>query len=444
MNGLLTKFRIALPVVFLFSLTSCMNPVVSIVSSFINTSNMKTDPESASRPRRQAPATGDGTAEDPYQIESLANLNWIAAYDTHTGHPDQITRFAAHYIQTADIDASVTANYYENVGFFPIGRAGWQNTPVRPFTGSYNGQGYTIDKLTITQTGFIRSGLFAFTDGASIKNVTLTNLNIVGDQYIGALIGFSKSTLVSNCFVSGTIRGNNDVGGLVGRIEDNSFVTACQSLVIVIGDHYVGGLAGHQFSSLVTLCNSRGSVIGSSFVSGLIGRSIESTISKSRTSAKVTGDNWVGGIAGFQFMSAVIDCYSVGRITGRDIFVGGLIGRSTNSTTLNSFSAGSVGGTAFDIGGLTGKDDFGEISRCYWDIETCGLDYSAGGEGRTTEDMTFPYAADIYVDWDFTEIWRADSDYLMNNGYPYLICNPPQQAVSWINGLVSHNPDSID
>jgi len=430
MNHCLTGLRIVIMLVLLCFLTSCLllNP----------------DHAAYIYPRYIAPATGDGTADNPYHIESLENLNWIASTGLYSNDPDQSTRFASHYIQTADIDASLTASYSENIGFFPIGRGEWENTPVRPFTGSYDGQGYTIDKLHVTRTVFIRTGFFACTDGATIKNVTLTNVNVRGDKYTGGLIGFSRNTLVSNCFVTGTVRGNTDVGGLIGRIDENSVITSCQSSVKVAGDHYAGGLAGHQFDSVVTLSHTMGSVTGSTYISGLIGRSIDSTISKSWSSSTVTGDTWVGGIAGYQFMSVVTDCYSIGRVTGRDTFVGGLIGRSANSAILNSFSTGYVSGTQLDIGGLTGKHEYGEVSNCYWNIETSGLNYSAVGEGRTTEDMTFPYAANTYMEWDFTEIWRTDPDHLMNDGYPYLVYNPPPQALSGKNMTISHKPVSED
>jgi len=47
-----------------------------------------------------APAFGEGTGGDPYQIETLQNLYWIASNNAN---------WNKHYIQTANIDASETA-----------------------------------------------------------------------------------------------------------------------------------------------------------------------------------------------------------------------------------------------------------------------------------------------------------------------------------------------
>jgi len=75
------------------------------------------------------------------------------------------------------------------------------------------------------------------------------------------------------------------------------------------------------------------------------------------------------------------------------------------------------------------KASAGEVLYSYWDIETTGQQQSEGGEGRSTEDMTYPYAANTYVGWDFEDIWAADEDYTVNNGYPYLReMTPPVSA----------------
>jgi hypothetical protein len=53
-----------------------------------------------------APA-GSGTAGNPYQIATLENLYWIAAPDGTPGvTPNRVARWAAHSIQTADIDGT--------------------------------------------------------------------------------------------------------------------------------------------------------------------------------------------------------------------------------------------------------------------------------------------------------------------------------------------------
>jgi hypothetical protein len=64
------------------------------------------------------------------------------------------------------------------------------------------------------------------------------------------------------------------------------------------------------------------------------------------------------------------------------------------------------------------------------DIRT---NYKLWGEGRSTQQMTYPYDADTYVDWDFANIWAIDSDHSINDGYPYL----RQMPVSTHDNIIS-------
>ena len=74
------------------------------------------------------------------------------------------------------------------------------------------------------------------------------------------------------------------------------------------------------------------------------------------------------------------------------------------------------------VGGLCGyNSDTGTITNCYWDIGTSGQATSAGGEGRTTDEMTYPHAENTYVGWNFSNIWKEDNAYYWNNGYPVLL-----------------------
>ncbi|SVC66287.1 uncharacterized protein METZ01_LOCUS319141, partial [marine metagenome] len=91
------------------------------------------------------PSSGDGSSDDPYQIDTLNNLYWITQ---NSGE------WSAHYIQTSDIDASSSSNWDSNAGFTPIG-----NSSTR-FTGSYDGDGHIIDSLFINRSTNSRIGLF--------------------------------------------------------------------------------------------------------------------------------------------------------------------------------------------------------------------------------------------------------------------------------------------
>ncbi|MHC4125938.1 MAG: fibronectin type III domain-containing protein, partial [Planctomycetota bacterium] len=105
--------------------------------------------------------------------------------------------------------------------------------------------------------------------------------------------------------------------------------------------------------------------------------------------------------------------------------LGGLAG--TNSGTIsNCFSTGQVTGGSLWFGGLVGGNGGGTISDCFWDVNTSDLDTSAGGIGKTTEQM---HTKSTFTDagWDFlgesengiADIWRLCSEGL---DYPKLTC----------------------
>jgi hypothetical protein len=119
-------------------------------------------------------------------------------------------------------------------------------------------------------------------------------------------------------------------------------------------------------------------------------------VSNSYSAANVTGEYDVGGLAGGNygvvgipglaaegFMGSLINSYSTGNVTGNEE-VGGLVGIN-EGTVSNSYSTGSVTGNE-DVGGLVGRDG-GTVHNSFWDVETSGQATSAGGTGRTTDQM---------------------------------------------------------
>ena len=101
--------------------------------------------------------------------------------------------------------------------------------------------------------------------------------------------------------------------------------------------------------------------------------------------------------------------------------VGGLIGKNHEyEEVINTFSNGEVIIDGAEGGGLVGRStDTDSTINSYWDINTSDYDHSAGGEGRTTEQMQAGTANDqidgenIYEDWD-DGIWDFGTD----NEYP--------------------------
>lgn len=231
--------------------------------------------------KKPYPGTGTGTQEDPYQVSTLACLSWIAQNSDQWGK---------YYLQTANIDATSTQYWDDadqngdgdlyndtndgvstgnNEGFSPIGN----NTTK--FTGTYNGNGYVIDKLYIKRNSSSFNGLFGYANAANISYLGVTNVNITGYMENGGLVGSSRgSTVINNCFSTGSIKGYERYnGGLVGE-NMTSTLSNCYSTCSVTAytsNDYVGGLIGSNMTSTINNCFSTGAVTGTSDYGGLIG-----------------------------------------------------------------------------------------------------------------------------------------------------------------------------
>ena len=333
-----------------------------------------------------APAEGTGTVDNPFQIATLENLYWIAASNDVVSNPAQATRWQSHYLQTANIDASATVNWFEGQGWSVIGNH-WDASST--FRGSYNGQGFYIHGLYINRPGTTAVGLFGYTNSMFVQNVGIINANITGHNLVGALVGRNDYTSsIINCYSTGIVNGNDNIGGLAGWNRHSS------------------------------------------------------SIQNSYSTASVSGASIIGGLVGYNTHSAIIEnCYSRGSVTGNSS-VGGLVGsnRWGTSTILNSYSTGFVTGNTL-TGGFAGQDDGSSVgiqNSCYWDISTSGYSTSAGQEqGRITAEMAYPYDPETYSAWDFLSVWREDETFF-NAGYPFF----QWQSVSGlgtIEGTVSLN-----
>jgi len=110
---------------------------------------------------------------------------------TAAGLQNMKLNLAEDYVLGCNINCSTIGN------FEPVG--GWNGQD--PFTGTFDGKEYTIRNLTVNRAADDYIGLFGETDGATIKNVTLKDFVLTGDDNIGALIGYCEDTIVSNITV---------------------------------------------------------------------------------------------------------------------------------------------------------------------------------------------------------------------------------------------------
>ncbi len=360
-------------------------------------------------------AGGDGTVENPYKVANSRQLNNVRKY------------LNASFEQIADIDleAFLSENgegYNDGKCWEPIG------SEILPFTGSFDGKGFVISNLEINLPNLTHVGLFGENKG-TIRNASLSNVNVTGRWYVGALIGNNSGGSITDCNMSGIVNGTAGVtGGLIGFSPDGGSISGCFSTgsVYAPNSHYVGGLIGGLYYGSLTESYSTCSVIGGDYyVGGLLGSNYESFVSKCFATGSVTGVNAVGGLSGDSMFGGIfINCYATGAVYGSDM-VGGLVGdnygtyEGSYSQIINSYSKGHVTGTT-KTGGLVGRNENGAtVTNSYWDTDASGQAASAGGSGFPTYNMIMESnGVQIYVDWDFTNTWAIKTD---PTSYPYLL-----------------------
>lgn len=262
-------------------------------------------------------------------------------------------------------------------------------------------------------------GLVGWNEDNVISNCYATG-SVTGSYVTaGGLVGFNYNYgSISNCYATGIVSsGGYNAGGLVGNNFVHSSISNCYATGGVTGSNgNVGGLVGFNYDrSIITDCYATGSVSGGATAGGLVGYNyIHSSISNCYATGSVCTDSYnAGGLVGFNdYYSSISNSYATGSVTGGYYHAGGLVGFNYRYSSIsNSYSTGSVSGPAY-YGGLVGYSYYGITLGSYWDKETSGVSWSAGGTGKTTTQMK---KQTTFVGWDFTNIWKIIEDVT----YPY-------------------------
>jgi hypothetical protein len=387
-----------------------------------------------------------------YQVSTFAHLLWIA---------QNSESWDKEFLQTADIDATESAQLDGGAGWSPIGTGVWGGddyAEVNAFTGVYDGGDFVISNLYINRTSTERQGLFGVVhEPAVIRNVQVLDADITAGHSVGVLVG-DNGGAVLNCHASGTMEGTSDVtGGLVGGNAGS--ITGSSSAVVVIGGSITGGLVGSNWAGTwgegvildsyatgtVTAANNNeigglvgindgsisqsyatGAVSGYSYIGGLVGKNAGS-ISQSYSTGEAVSSfiySYVGGLVGNNDGGSISQSYATGAVSGSR-YLGGLVGYQNSGSISQSYATGAVGGSQYR-GGLVGLYNDGSITASFWDIETTGQATSAcSATGLTTAQMK-DVRSYLEAGWDFQgesvngtdDVWGWSAS--ENDGYPFL------------------------
>ena len=257
--------------------------------------------------------SGSGNSEDdPYQIKTRADLEWMAA-QIETGTNTFEGKFFK-LMNEIDLSSSPWTT--------PIGS---NESTNKYFAGVFDGNGYRITGLTIPATGANPyRGLFGVVgkngysgDAIMIKNLAIEiaesgiHLNPAGNsnvnQIIGGVAGLAQSCEITNCYVTGG--GISYTGDLTGQ------------------EVYMGGIAGFGYSLTIKNCYA---TVDITFNGG--------TMTYQGNKGRVT----IGGITG---MGKVSNSFYTGQLKSH-----------ATSCTDNDFT--------FNVGGIAGTGYYLETANC--------------------------------------------------------------------------------
>ena len=182
-------------------------------------------------------------------LAAIVNGTATASVSTYaaTGEPATIQdTFAGKTIKlTSDID----------LGNLPWNTIGRNEDPGEsaPFSGTFDGQGHTVYNLYIynESTTVDSVGFIGCAKNATIKGLTIENVDIYADYFVGAIVGKLTTGTIYDCHVRGDISietGRNYAAGIVGdgyyKMEKCSVIA--DGMGSIKSNAVAGGLCGRS------------------------------------------------------------------------------------------------------------------------------------------------------------------------------------------------------
>ncbi len=311
-------------------------------------------------------SAGRGVADDPYQINSPAELAYLS---------EQVARkneYAnTYFIQTANFDLN-------SIDWLPIGGrhsvvlSGESSlkTTVTVFKGHYNGNGFFLCHLN-TATDRNETGLFGSVANGSLVNISVYQSDVQGTKNVGGIVGKAVSEVITSCYYHGKLTCASQLGGGIAGSITATQINSCGNLANIrcsaavelysIGrtlGAWIGGITGSATNSNISDCFNTGTVEGFAIAMAGIAGDISSRVSIERCfnigSISSSCEAFVGGIVGSgrastrgisdEVENSITDCYNLGKISAQNAHgVGGIAGYLLQYNRLeNCYHAGQL------------------------------------------------------------------------------------------------------
>lgn len=386
-----------------------------------------------------------------YDVEDLQNIQ------------EDLT---ANYILMSDIDLS-------GINWTPITQK-WY-----PFTGTFEGNGFTIRNLTVNGEKYDQGALFYQNEG-TIQNLRITgqinltqasgvpceaasivlfnkgtiynctsavSFNVGGKMPVrtGGLASYNYNT-IDYCRYTGTIHasagaGNVCVGGIAYINDNSATISHCENVGIILAESDNSTEEITDF--VVSLINESAVYIG-----GIAGSTDwHSTIDQCRATCtiRVTGKSYyrskdwaIGGIAGSGFVTTLTNCCFNGSIATNVNMesplsgpsgVGGLIGSKTfESKFENCYVSGTIIDSSPNLGGvpawLVCDAGHSEFIGCYYPAGTLDpVIWNAPDDdkaGYTAVPLASMASKATFPKYDFSSVWTMGQSYPIQKVFTHL------------------------
>lgn len=233
-----------------------------------------------------------------------------------------------------------------------------------------------------------------------IQNCTV-EATVSGNKYIGGIVGYVRSGDIDKCVVQGRVNGSDVcLGGIVGEVKGTDTtpikVHNCINYATVRGvASHAGGIVGYSEWVNIQSCANYGLVRSWENVGGIVGYVNDSgaltygNVLDCVNYGPVTcsGDNHVGGIAGYVVVGRIVNSANFGKIKGFYDCVGGITGehsKNKNAKTINCVNYGEVTGGKY-VGSVVGRnyDNTGTVAPVYY-LAYSGAPAAAGTKNGST------------------------------------------------------------
>ena len=323
-----------------------------------------------------------------------------------------------------EMDASyiVANNIVLSGNWTPLG---WTDSTDVPFTGTFDGNGYTISNFSSQyESGAECVGLFAINNG-TVENLTINVSNIYADRYVGAVAGKNNGR-ISHVTVT------QDDPITVDAISANGVKVYSSTAQMYLYESYVGGIAGINYGT-IEACDVAAQVVGYTYVGGITGKNEEKgRISETAFSGGTNTDykntdetslfNYTGGLVGMN-NGSINDCYvnAATDLVGGTA-VGGAVGGNASMASVSNVWVDVQGKITYrsNAGLFFGANNAPDSKLGQnFIIHTTNTGSTTGAKYIKPENMrnqeSFKMAAS---DWDWENVWTYSAG--ENENYPVL------------------------